>query len=118
MTKLSKSTTDHEEIRKWAESRGGRPARAAGTESKRGVGVLRIHFPTSRAKAHLEDISWDEFFEQFDKNGLAMVYQDKTSNGRTSRFSKLVDKSTIEERAAEKRSNGHSSSHARARRSA
>ena len=37
-----------------------------------------------------EEISWEQFFEKFDENKLAFLYQDKTSGGEESRFFKLV----------------------------
>jgi hypothetical protein len=41
----------------------------------------------------LEEIGWDRFFEIFDQNKLAFLYQDKTEEGATSRFNKLVNRS-------------------------
>ena len=35
----AKVTTDHDEIRKWAEDRGGRPAAVRSTQSKDGTGM-------------------------------------------------------------------------------
>lgn len=83
----SKITTDHEEIRRWAEERGGKPARVKGTGNGDDAGLLRIKF---RDDEDLEEISWDEFFEEFERNSLAFVYQDKTAEGKESRFFKLV----------------------------
>lgn len=83
----SDQTTDHETIRKWAESRNGHPA-VIRTEGE--GGVLRIDFDES--EEGLEPISWEEFFEIFDKNRLSFLYQDKTSDGGTSRFNKFVDR--------------------------
>jgi hypothetical protein len=42
----------------------------------------------------LEEITWDEFFDGFDTNKLAFLYQDKTADGKLSRFSKLIDRDT------------------------
>ena len=42
----------------------------------------------------MEAISWDEFFMGFDENNLAFLYQEKTKDGSTSRFSKLIDRSS------------------------
>jgi len=36
--------------------------------------------------------SWDEFFDKFDEAGLALVYQEETSDGQPSRFNKLVSR--------------------------
>ena len=51
-------------------------------------GVLRIDYPGYSGQDSLERIEWDEFFEWFDRNQLAFVYQNK----RNSRFSKLVSR--------------------------
>jgi hypothetical protein len=87
----AKTTTDHNTIRKWAEARGGRPTRVKGTEGKDGSGVLRFDFAEPDEK--LEEIPWEEFFETFDDRELALLYQDKTADGKTSRFFKFVHRS-------------------------
>lgn len=87
----SKTTTDHNEIKKWAEERQGKPALVRGTEDNQdGAGLLRINFP-GYAEENLKDISWDEFFETFDSKNLAFLYQDEVE-GEKSRFFKLVNK--------------------------
>ena len=88
----SKVTTNHEEIRRWVEERGGHPARVKDTESKKSQGLLRIDYPGFSGEGSLEAISWDEFFEGFDDNKLAFLYQDKTKDGKESRFSKLIER--------------------------
>lgn len=88
----SNVTTDHDEIKQWVEKRGGNPARVKGTESKNSAGLLRIDYPGFSGEQRLEEISWEEFFEAFDKNGLAFLYQEKTADGKLSRFSKLIDR--------------------------
>jgi hypothetical protein len=50
--------------------------------------VLRIDYPGFSGNETLERIEWDEWFDAFDKNKLAFLYQDK----RNSRFSKLVNR--------------------------
>ena len=85
-TSEAKVTTDQEEIRQWVEERGGHPARVKGTE------VLRIDYPGFSGEERLEEISWDEFFKGFEENNLAFLYQEKTKDGKQSRFSKLVDR--------------------------
>lgn len=88
----SKKTTDKETIRNWAEARNGVPAFIKGTENK-DSGVLRIHFPqASKNDDQFDKISWDKFFEQFDQNKLAMVYQEKLDDGNKSNFYKLVSR--------------------------
>jgi hypothetical protein len=96
----AKVTTDHDEIRKWAEARGGRPAAVRSTQSKDGAGIIRIEFPNApNAKDdNLEEITWDEFFEKFDESNLALLYQEETASGQRSNFNKLVGRETAEAR--------------------
>jgi hypothetical protein len=95
----SQVTTDHPEIQRWVEERGGRPARVKGTESKQGVGLLRIDYPGFSGEDTLEIISWDEFFEAFEENNLAFLYQEEKKDGSESRFSKLIDRDSVEEKS-------------------
>jgi hypothetical protein len=90
-THESKTTTDLNEIRKWAESRDGKPAVVKSTENgKKGGGVLRIDFPGYSGENSLETISWEEWYEIFKDRNLAFLYQDQTANGKESRFFKLI----------------------------
>jgi len=93
----TKATTDHDEIRRWVESRGGHPARVKETESQKSPGLLRIDYPGFSGGDSVEAISWDEFFTGFDENNLAFLYQEKTKDGKTSRFSKLVDRGSVDD---------------------
>lgn len=95
----AKVTTDHTEIRQWVEERNGRPARVKGTESKNSAGLLRIDYPGFTGEDTLEEITWEQFFNAFEENGLAFLYQEETKDGKESRFSKLVDRDTVKERA-------------------
>lgn len=86
----AKQTVDHDEIKRWAEARGGRLATVKGTEENgEEAGILRIAF---RNDESLETIEWDEFFEKFEEEGLAFLYQEQTSDGSQSRFFKLVER--------------------------
>lgn len=89
---LSKTTQDHDEIRRWAEARGAQPAEVASTHRKNEPGILRFCFPKApnRNDSSLKEISWDEFFEKFDESNLELVYQEKTAAGEESNFNKLV----------------------------
>jgi hypothetical protein len=72
----NKTTTDHDEIRRWAEERGGRPALAL-EQNDQPLG-LRIEFPEDRGKKdELQLISWEEFFEKFDEDNLVFLYRDE-----------------------------------------
>lgn len=87
----AKTTTNHEEIRKWVERRGGHPAVVAATENDgRSGGLLRIDYdePGGNDDTRLERIGWDEFFATFDKNDIAFLYDPDSD----SRFSKFVQK--------------------------
>ena len=87
----SDTTIDHDQIRRWAEKRGGMPATVKGTAKKTGPGILRLDFEPKDAE--LTKVSWEAFFEKFDKEGLAFLYQEKTASGRVSRFHKFVERS-------------------------
>lgn len=82
-------TTDHEEIRDWVEERGGSPAKVKGTGDG-DTGILRIDF--GEQEESLEEISWNKFFEKFERNDLAFIYQKETENGEKSRFFKFIDR--------------------------
>jgi hypothetical protein len=88
----SRTTTDHGEIRRWVEERGGRPARVKGTGSDDDAGLLRIDYLGRGEDDALEEVSWDEFFEAFETNNLAFLYQEETKEGSESRFSKFVSR--------------------------
>ncbi len=103
-------TVDHEEIRRWAEARHGKPGAVRATHRKGDVGILRIIFPDSRYAddESLEEISWEEFFEKFDEAKLALIYQERTAEGKPSLFNKLVGRETA---AAREQGDDHASRH-------
>jgi hypothetical protein len=103
MPTKSKMTIDHDQIRRWAEAREGRPATVKSTAKNGAAGLLRINFPGYGGEDSLKDISWDDFFERFDDSNLAFVYQDKTASGKQSRFGKFVDRSNMTGTASKKR---------------
>ena len=91
---MALATTDHEAIRKWAESKGGKPAAVKRTHQGGGVGIIRIMFPNNPQSEHesLVEISWDEFFKQFEESNLALLYEED------SLFNKIVGRDTLERR--------------------
>jgi hypothetical protein len=115
--KTTKSTTDHEVIRRWCEERGGTPVHVKGTGKGGDVGVLRIDFPGYSGEGKLEPVDWDDWFEKFDASGLVFLYQDETAAGARSSFNKLVQRSTLEERrhTAQARAEGHAAGERRAK---
>ena len=87
----SKTTTDLNVIKKWAEQRDGKPTKVKGVGAK-DDGIIRINFPGYSGEDSLEDISWDEWYKIFQDRKLAFLYQDKTADGKESRFFKLVER--------------------------
>jgi hypothetical protein len=82
--------TDHDEIRQWAEARGARPACVKGTGAGSDAGMIRLDFPGWSGGDSLQEISWDEWFRAFDENNLALLVQERATDGDTSNFNKLV----------------------------
>ena len=91
---MAETTTDHDTIREWAESHGGKPAAVDRTHEKGDVGIVRLMFPKARQSEHgsLVEISWEEFFRQFEESGLALLYE------KDGRFSKIVGRDTAARR--------------------
>lgn len=83
-----------EEMKKWAEERGGRPAISRTFDHGR-TGVLRIDFPGFGREETLKYISWEDFFSKFDEKELAFLYQEETASGEQSRFSKFISRKSI-----------------------
>jgi hypothetical protein len=90
MSTDAKTTTSHETIRRWAEARGGKPAAVKSTSKGDDPGILRIDFPGYSGEDTLEEIPWEKWFEKFDEENLAFLYQEKTADGERSNFNKLV----------------------------
>ena len=86
----AKQTTDHRAIRRWVEQRGGTPATVKSTTKGESAGLLRIDFPEEQPDSELKSIDWQTFFEKFDREKLAFLYQEETDSGQTSRFCKFV----------------------------
>lgn len=90
MASESQTTTDHDEIRQWVEEHDGRPAIVRDTEESDGSGMLRIDFPGGAGEDDLDPVDWDRWFEVFEENQLAFLYQSKKASGEDSTFFKLV----------------------------
>src|SRR6185312_1221531 len=110
----SKTTNNHEQIRKWAEARNAVPCEVKGTDRDGEPGILRFEFPKARNRndAKLREISWDEFLEKFDENNLELLFQEKTAGGQLSNFNKLIHPES------EKKARGAASSKTHRRRAA
>jgi hypothetical protein len=111
MANLSKTTQEHEEIRRWAEERGAEPACVKGTGDEGDIGMLRLDFPGYSGEESLQHITWDEFFQKFDERNLALLYQEETAGGERSNFNKLVSAQTAQgaKRASHRRRSGSAS---------
>lgn len=83
-------TTDRNVIKKWVKARRGWPAII---QKMSGTGIemaLSIIFPDSQAEVVLKKITWEEFFEQFDKQQLVFVYKEIDQNQQKSRYFALL----------------------------
>lgn len=92
MASESHTTTDRDEIRRWVEEHGGKPAAVKGTGSDGDVGVLRIDFPGGAGEESLQHLDWDTFFEKFEEEDLAFLYQEQKADGSDSTFHKFVSR--------------------------
>lgn len=68
------TTTDHALVRNWMERHDAFPAHVTGTEGEGDGGLLRVGFADAQRPESLEEITWEEFFEQFDEKSLVFVY--------------------------------------------
>ena len=87
----AQATQNHDEIKRWAESRGGIPTYVKGTG-----GLIRIDFVKGKGshgrEENLEEVDWDEWFKIFDDRELVFLHDPDKS----SRFFKLVSKETAQ----------------------
>lgn len=85
-------TRDHDQIRRWAEERGGVPTIVKGTE-----GLLRIDFVegarSGGREESLEEVDWETWLEKFDDNDLVFL----CSPEEDSRFFKLISSESAAE---------------------
>jgi hypothetical protein len=92
MASETRTTTDHDEIRRWVEEHDGNPAGVKGTEGGDSAGVLRIDFPGGAGEDSLEHLSWETWFSKFEEENLAFLYQEQKASGEDSTFFKLVSR--------------------------
>jgi Protein of unknown function (DUF2934) len=77
-------TQDHNAIRRWAARHGAEPATGEATASgpatvdvrDRGAGI-RFNFP---AAARFRPITWEEWFDNFDRHQLVFVYEEEVAD--------------------------------------
>jgi len=111
----TKVTSDHEEIRQWAEARGAKPAAAIGGESGDAAGSIRLDVPGQSGGAPLVEIGWDEWFNKLDKHNLALLYQEHTAGGENSSFNQIIGREAAEEAHSAVGGKGRSAADQRAR---
>jgi hypothetical protein len=92
----AQTLVDHDAIKEWAESRMAKPACVKGTGGRDDAGMIRLDFPGFGDGDSLQEITWEEWFRQFDENGLALIVQEKTASGERSHFNKLVKRDETE----------------------
>jgi hypothetical protein len=111
----ARTMTDHDQIRRWAEERHAQPACVKRTGGKGDPGMIRLDFPGFTGKQSLAPISWNQWFDAFDDNGLALLVQDTTARGQRSNFNKLVSRRSAAKRgrAAQRRKTRRAASAAR-----
>jgi len=90
-------TTDHETIREWVETRGGTPAHR--TEEADDASSLYIVREGEQMEG-LDSLSWAEFFETFEAEGLAFVYQEQEVGETDEWVYDLVERSEVAEQTS------------------
>ncbi len=93
----SRVTTDHDQILCWAEQRGAKPATVAHAERVGDSDVIRLTFPGERQP---RVIGWPEWFRQFEKYKLALLYQEELAAGELSRFHQIISRGLIDKVAS------------------
>jgi hypothetical protein len=84
---MSRTLTDHDSIRRWADEHGARPACVMGTGDGSDVGMIRLDFEGYSGEDSLQQIGWDDWFRKFDESQLALIVDDR---GTAPNFNKLV----------------------------
>jgi hypothetical protein len=82
MLAQGKITIDRKVIQTWAQARQGSPALVRKGEEP----ALAIIFPDAEPGLIDRELSWKEFFEQFEKQKLVFMYQDTESSEELSRY--------------------------------
>lgn len=83
-------TVDHDTIRRWAEERSAFPVHAVAPLDRGDPRTLRIRVPGKRMRTRVEPIQWHEWFERFDEQRFAFVFEDRAPDGKPSVTNRLV----------------------------
>lgn len=77
MAKKKHVTTDYDEIRQWADQHNGEPAITA--EEGNRPGKLKFLFPEEHPHERVKSLGWQEFFEDFEEQNLALAFDSPDS---------------------------------------
>lgn len=102
---MVRATINHKEIKEWAQKYGGKPQIIDDPTAGFDLPGIRINFPGEGDdvfldKAKVRDISWDEFFKEFEDGNLGFVYMDEiVSNDpdSLSRAYRFINRDDLEE---------------------
>lgn len=81
---MQRLTSDHEEIKNWAEGRGGSPAILDHPIARADKIGIRIDFPGESHEVLMSEkrpATWDEFFKVFEDQQLLFSYDDQAGGG-------------------------------------
>ena len=95
------ATTDRALVRDLVEEYGGYPAHVEQSEGEGDRGLLRVAFPDVPSRdadrnEDLKELSWETFFDQFEEEGLALVYPENLGDEAAADF-QLLERDRIEE---------------------
>ena len=71
------------------------------------TGIIRLEFPRFGEEPKLQPINWDQWFDKFDQNDLALMVREETAGGEKSNFNKLVKRATARGNAKPKVRTAH-----------
>ena len=77
------TTTEHALVRQLIEDRDGYPAHLAGSEGEGDQGLLQVGLAEVDQDEELKEISWEEFFEEFEGKDLAFAYREGGEEDRS-----------------------------------
>lgn len=84
-------TTNQDEVRTLVEEHGGMPATLKGTSENGEESSDMLHIAFGPLGPDMEEVSWEEFFERFENENLALEYDDEAVYGTPPDF-ELVDR--------------------------
>lgn len=87
---MANQTIDHDTIRAWVEEHGGQPALTRRVPEVPDKGDLSLEFLADGQEPELITISWADFFQRFEDEHLAFVYEEGGPGGELTWY--LVDR--------------------------